>query len=165
MNYQFKERIEGLLKEKRNSKKSLYDYLGMSAQGFDYMLKNNTLTAKRVEEIAAFFSMSVAELTEADLQENVAEKPGEPSLFGNFEKLLDEFAKLREQLAVKDKQLEAADRKLEAAIETSRGLQRTIEALISRPGVAAGANFLNGVAAGRSVVRMHPATLAAGQVA
>lgn len=74
--------------------------------------------------------------------------------------LEENFARLAAQLEAKDKQLEAADKRAE-------GLQRTVDYLISRPGVAAGANFLNGVAAGRSVVRMHPATLAfaTGQVA
>ncbi|MVM37217.1 hypothetical protein GO730_05575 [Spirosoma sp. HMF3257] len=156
MAYQFKKRIETLLKEGRHSKKSLYDTLEMTAPGFEYMLKHNTLSAKRVEQIAAFFQMSVAELTESQQ----VGKPVEPATFGAqvADRILLEFEKLREQLAIKDKQLEAADRKLEAAMETSKGLQRTIDALISRPGVTAGSNFLNDVAAGRSVIRMHPAT-------
>lgn len=54
-------------------------------------------------------------------------------------------------------QLEKKDQQLEAAVETAKGLQRTIDALISRPSAPA-ANFPNGVAVGRFVVRMHPAT-------
>ncbi|QMW04045.1 hypothetical protein [Spirosoma foliorum] len=154
MPYQFKERIETLLKEGRHSKKSLYDTLEMTAPGFEYMLKHNTLSAKRVEQIAAFFQMSVAELTESQQEPKLVE----PASFGAqvADRILLEFEKLREQLAIKDKQLEAADRELEAAMEISKGLQRTIDALISRPGIASGSNFLNGVPSEGRVVPMYP---------
>ncbi|MBN8820785.1 MULTISPECIES: helix-turn-helix domain-containing protein [unclassified Spirosoma] len=86
-------------------------------------------------------------------------KPTDNESFGNqvIERLLDEFTKLREQLSIKDRQLEAADKRAE-------GLQRTIDALLNRPLTSTG-NFPNDVAAGRSVVRIHPAVQQVGLVA
>jgi len=76
--------------------------------------------------------------------------PSDSYLKEHLHTLEENFNRLASQLEKKDQQLEAADRRAE-------GLQRTIDALISRPS-APTANFLNGVAVGRSIVRMHPAT-------
>ncbi|GAB4047025.1 hypothetical protein [Spirosoma litoris] len=150
MIYPIKDRIEELLKEKKETKKALYEFLGMTAPGFDYMVKHSSYTASRLEQIAEFFEMTVDQFR--GVSQTETKKVISSESFGNqvADRLLEEFAKLREQLAIKDRQLEAADKRAE-------GLQRTIDALISRPVTPSG-NFLNDVAARRSVIRMHPAT-------
>lgn len=72
-----------------------------------------------------WLSNGVGQMLRSDLHN----KPLETATFGDqvVERLMEEFAKLREQLSVKDRQIE--------------GLQRTVDALISRPVTPAG-NFL-----------------------
>lgn len=89
---------------------------------------------------------------EGNMYRNIDNQPNKSDdyLKEHLHTLEENFNRLASQLEKKDQQLEAADRRAE-------GLQRTIDALISRPS-APTANFLNGVAVGRSIVRMHPAT-------
>ncbi|MCX6216366.1 helix-turn-helix domain-containing protein [Spirosoma sp.] len=119
MKYSLKEKIEKLLEQERRTKKSLYDYLGMSMQGFDAMMKNNTFTAVRVEKIAEFFDISISELYGA-----TNEKPEDLSGFGG--QILSKMAKdIDEMKAMFEEQLRAKDLQI-------AGLQRTVDVLVGK---------------------------------
>lgn len=118
MQYNFEEGVEKILHRQRKTKKSLYDALGMTRQGFDSKLKNNTVFVTDIAKMASFFEMSELELF-AELANISTSNEG---LSGNVDehltRLEDKINSLLAQLAVKDRQID--------------GLQRTVDVLVGK---------------------------------
>ena len=53
------EKIEKLRKERNIDKKVLVEYLEISRQGFDSMMRNDTMTLKILSKIALYFNIEV----------------------------------------------------------------------------------------------------------
>jgi len=122
MDYNFRESIEKLLEERRRTKKSLYDQLKMTGQGFDAMLKNNTISAVKLAQIADFFEVPVSHFygnspntITADANKNSF---GEQTVL----KMAEDINELRhffeEEIRVKNIQI--------------AGLQRTVDVLVGK---------------------------------
>lgn len=110
MDYNFGKVVEKLLEEKRQTKKSLYDYLKMTGNGFDAMMKNNTFTAVRLAQIADFFEVEITELygktaqvQKATFGEETLQKVMQEMKQELKQELKQEFS---EQLRIKDRQIE-----------------------------------------------------------
>lgn len=130
MDYNFSEKVETLLKKEGKTKKSLYDYLEMSMQGFDSMMKNNSFSAIRLAKIADFFGIPISYFYED--QEKISKSASlDGGAFG--EKVLDEIRNLfKEELQQKNQQLQAKDKQLENRDKQIEGMQRTIDALVGK---------------------------------
>ncbi len=122
MHYNFGQKVEKLLTERGKTKKSLYDYLKMTANGFDGMIKHNTMTATRLAEIADFFDVPITFFYESP--ETISKKNDNQVAFGNevitkFANDLDELKKyFEEEIRTKNQQI--------------AGLQRTVDVLVGK---------------------------------
>lgn len=129
MEYDFEGAIEKLLQEQRKTKKSLYDALGLTRQGFDNKLKNQTVSILELSIMATFFAISEADLIAILANRPISEKPtlapGENYLREYLMALEDKFSKLLDQLSVKDHQLESKDIQI-------TGLQRMLESVLGK---------------------------------
>ncbi|UHG93463.1 hypothetical protein [Spirosoma oryzicola] len=119
MEYNFGEKVERLLNENGKTKKSLYDHLKMTANGFDGMLKNNSISAVRLAQIADFFGMPILYFYGTDsAQSDIVEDFGDQvtrRMAQNIEEIKHLF---EEELRVKNQQI--------------AGLQRTVDALVGK---------------------------------
>lgn len=121
MNYDFSKRVDDLLRRERRTKKSLYEHLNMSSQGFDAMMRNNSFTASRLGDVANFFGISIAEFYSSEMSDTKERQEvagGDAYLQDHLVSLEENFKKLLEQLQVKDQQI--------------AGLQRTVDALVGK---------------------------------
>ncbi|RYC69782.1 helix-turn-helix domain-containing protein [Spirosoma sordidisoli] len=119
MEYRFKEKIEELLHEHHRTKKSLYDYLEMSMQGFDAMMKNNSFSAVRLAKVAEFFGVDVSEL-----YGTTPTKQEIDSTFGG--RILDKMARDIENLKV------FYEEEIKVKNQQIAGLQRTVDVLVGK---------------------------------
>ena len=121
MKYNFRKLVEDLLEERHRTKKSLYEYLKMTGQGFDAMLKNNTVSAVRLAEIAEFLQVPVSHFFGIG---NEGQKNVIQDSFGEevVKKMADDIGELRhffeEEIKVKNQQI--------------AGLQRTVDVLVGK---------------------------------
>ncbi|OIN59767.1 hypothetical protein [Arsenicibacter rosenii] len=116
MSFDFQEKILALLDEQGKTKKSLYDFLGLSRQGFDAMLKNNTISAVKLAEIAEFFAVDVSHFY-GTANNSVKKSSLDKGAFG--QDVLDALQKyFEEELRAKNAQI--------------AGMQRTIDALVGK---------------------------------
>ncbi|OIN56815.1 hypothetical protein [Arsenicibacter rosenii] len=137
MDYNFSEKVDLLIRESGKTKKSLYDFLEMTAQGFDNMMKQNSFSAIRLAKIAEFFEIQVGFFYDQP-SNTYKRKSGDGGAFG--EQVLDELRKVfkeelnqkNQQLLAKDRQLENKDRQLENKDKLLEGMQRTIDALVGK---------------------------------
>lgn len=122
MDYNFRESIEKLLEDRRRTKKSLYEQLKMTGQGFDAMLKNNTISAVKLAQIAEFFEVPVSHFygnsTNAIPADTNKNSFGEQTVL----KMAEDINELRhffeEEIRVKNIQI--------------AGLQRTVDVLVGK---------------------------------
>lgn len=128
MEYHFNEKIEELLKSRHRTKKSLYEAIGMSMQGFDSMMKANSFTAARLGAIADFFEVPVADLynEKNESQKNKRTQPGtDQYLQEHLAALEQSFEKLLEQLTAKDNQIAGLQ-------ESQRNLQDMLKMVLGK---------------------------------
>lgn len=103
MNYN---RIEELRENLRFSKKDIYDYLGITAAGYEKMMRNKTCTVSYLEKIAELFQVPLTIFFETDQsnQVNVSERRGNYELkHQELEKCKAQLELLKEMLFEKDK--------------------------------------------------------------
>ncbi|WP_041258132.1 hypothetical protein [Fibrella aestuarina] len=111
MEYKFGDKVISLLKEQGKTKKSLYLHLGMTANGFEQMLENNTFSAVRLAQIAAFLDVDVTHFYDLPVRQS-EQVEASSYLKETLNRLEASFAR---QVEIKDSQI--------------AGLQRTIDYL------------------------------------
>lgn len=122
MEYDFKKKVENYLEQSHRTKKSLYEHLRMTPQGFDSMMKNNSFSASRLALIASFFNVSVSEFYD-DMPKDSALQ----SSFGEqvVKKMADDIGQLRhffeEEIKVKNQQIAGLQRMLESVLGKFEG--------------------------------------------
>ncbi|WP_077919767.1 hypothetical protein [Spirosoma sp. 209] len=124
MEYDFGKKIEKLLTERGNTKKSLYDHLKMTANGFDGMVKNNSITASRLAEISQFFDVPVSYFYGEEA--SYTKKSDNKNSFGEevLTRMADDLETLRK---VFEDQLRAKDRQIEKLLDLLGKLEGAIE--------------------------------------
>lgn len=132
MEYNFKQVIENLLQDQRKTKKSLYDHLGLTAQGLDNKLKQKTISVVELESMANFFEISEARLVGMLTNKPVNVQSEDKSAFGSHvvESILEEIRLLRGQLDVKDQQLSVKDQQLFAKDQQLSARDKQIDRLM-----------------------------------
>ncbi|RZM21267.1 MAG: hypothetical protein EOO88_33805 [Pedobacter sp.] len=114
MEYAFNEKVIALIKEHGKTKKSLYEHLEMSAQGFQQMLENNSFSAIRLAQIASFFNIDVTYFY--DLPDRVA-APVEAD--GYLREVLDRIeSTFAHQVEVKDSQIAGLQRMVDFLMQS-----------------------------------------------
>jgi transcriptional regulator with XRE-family HTH domain len=88
-----KEKIDSLRKQNGFSKEQVYEAAGMTRQGFEIAIKNNTLSIDKIEKLANFFSIEPAYFfsSENEKQNNLHEKNKNENNFAQM--LIDELKK------------------------------------------------------------------------
>ncbi|QIP14701.1 hypothetical protein G8759_19830 [Spirosoma aureum] len=125
MEYNFRESIEKLLEERRRTKKSLFEHLKMTGQGFDAMLKNNTISAIKLAQIAEFLEVPVSYFYGDGPSTTKNDIPKET--FGDqiAKKMAEDIGELRhffeEEIRTKNRQIDGLQRMLESVLGKSEG--------------------------------------------
>ena len=120
MMYKFEETIEKLLREKRMTKKSLYEHLGLTRQGFDQKLKNGTVSVIELGMMAHFFETTEANLIAMLSNKEVIDHAPTATFDGWMDYLRtmeDRFMNLIDQLNTKDSQIKAKDNQIATLLE------------------------------------------------
>ncbi|MVM35023.1 hypothetical protein GO755_33665 [Spirosoma sp. HMF4905] len=128
MEYNFGEKVEQLLIDKGKTKKSLYDYLKMTANGLDAMIKNNSISAVRLGQIANYFEVPVHYFY-GDIQASSKKIANESSLEREeILKISDDIGQLRnffeEEIRVKNQQIAGLQRTVDVLVGKSKGVSK-----------------------------------------
>jgi len=106
-------RIEELRESLRYSKKDIYDCLGITAAGYEKMIKNKTCTVSYLEKIAELFQVPITIFFETDHTDHafVSERKGNYELKNlELEKCMAQIELLKEMLIEKDKLISELNR-------------------------------------------------------
>lgn len=128
------DRVKKALFDKGWTVKKLCAEIDVSEQGYKHMVEKDSWKLQNLVKIAEVLELPLTYfITEqADATIEPQRKAVEENHFGNqvAERILEEFQALKSQLSIKDRQID--------------GLQRTVDALISRQ-ITPAANFLKDV--------------------